>query len=194
MGDACERRLVSNSNGNRRVAPTTLVGAVLIVVGILFFIGQLLGIDLGRFAWPFFVIVPGILLFFLALAREGQTGERLAMGGSAVTMVGTILLVQNTFDYFQSWAYAWALVVPTSVGVGQIIYGSIKNLEAMRATGIRWAVIGIIIFLVFVVFFELVIGFSGGGIGLGGLGWAVLLIVLGVLLLVGKYVLDRLRP
>jgi hypothetical protein len=49
---------------------------------------------------------------------------------------------------------------------------------------------GIIIFLVFVVFFELMIGFSGGGIGLGGLGWAVLLIVLGV----GKYVLDRLRP
>jgi hypothetical protein len=45
-----------------------------------------------------------------------------------------------------------------------------------------------------VVFFELVIGFSGGGIGVGGLGWAVLLIVLGVLLVVGKYVLDRLRP
>ncbi len=185
---------MSNSNGNRRVAPTTLVGAVLIVVGILFFIGQLLEIDLGRFAWPFFVIVPGILLFFLALAGGGQAGERLAMGGSAVTMVGTILLVQNTFDYFQSWAYAWALVVPTSVGVGQIIYGSIKNLEDMRATGIRRAIIGIIIFLVFVVFFELVIGFSGGGIGVGGLGWAVLLIVLGVLLVVGKYVLDRLRP
>ena len=49
------------------------------------------------------------------------------MVGSAVTMVGTILLFQNTFDYFQSWAYAWALVFPTSVGVGQLIYGSIKN-------------------------------------------------------------------
>jgi hypothetical protein len=53
---------------------------------------------------------------------------------------------------------------------------------------------GIIIFLVFVVYFELVIGFSGGGVGFGGLGWAVLLIVLVVLLVVGKYVLDRLRP
>jgi hypothetical protein len=163
-------------------------------VGVLFLIGQLVGIDLGRFAWPFFVIVPGILLFFLALAREGQTGERLAMVGSSVTMVGAILLLQNTFDYFQSWAYAWALVFPTSVGVGQIIYGSTKNLEGIRATGVRRAVIGIVIFLVLAVFFELVIGFSGHGIGLGGLGWAVVLIAAGVSLVVGKYVLDRLRP
>jgi len=185
---------MSNSNGTRRIATTTLVGALLIVVGVLFLIGQLLGIDLERFAWPFFVIVPGVLLFFLALAREGQTGERLAMVGSAVTMVGAILLLQNTFDYFQSWAYAWALVFPTSVGVGQIIYGSTKNLEAMRATGVRLAVIGIVIFLVLVVFFELVIGFSGHGISVGGLGWAVVLIAAGVALVVGKYVLDRLRP
>src|SRR5829696_8829920 len=138
IDDARERRRMSNSNGTRRIATTTLVGALLIVVGVLFLIGQLLGIDLERFAWPFFVIVPGVLLFFLALAREGRTGERLAMVGSAITMVGAILLLQNTFDYFQSWAYAWALVFPTSVGVGQIIYGSTKNLEAMRATAYAW--------------------------------------------------------
>jgi len=99
-------------------------------------------------------------------------------------MVGTILLVQNAFGYFQSWDYARGLVVSTPVGVEQIIYGSTMNRESMKATGVRRAVIGIVIFLVLRVFFELVIGFSGHGIGHDNLGWAVLL--------VGKYVLDRL--
>src|SRR5215207_10538259 len=186
---------MSDPNGSTRSRTIlTLVGLLLIVLGVLFLIGRMISVDVGRLAWPFFVIVPGVLVFFFSLARGNQAGERLAMLGSAVTMVGTILLLQNTFDYFQSWAYAWALVFPTSVGVGQVIYGSTKNLEAMRATGVRLAVIGIVIFLVLVVFFELVIGFSGHGISVGGLGWAVVLIAAGVALVVGKYVLDRLRP
>jgi len=167
-------------------------------LGILFFIGQVLGINfggrLGELAWPLFVIGPGVLLFLFALSVGGKAGERLAIVGSVVTMVGAILLVQNTFDYFQSWAYAWALVIPTSIGVGQILYSSIKNQEDMPATGIRLAVAGIIIFVVFAIFFELIIGFSGHGIGLGRFGLPAVLIVVGVFVLVGKYLFDRLRP
>jgi hypothetical protein len=170
----------------------TLVGLLLIVLGVLFLIGRMISVDVERLAWPFFVIAPGVLVFFFSLARGNQAGERLAMVGSAVTMVGTILLFQNTVDYFQSWAYAWALVFPTSVGVGQIIYGSIKNRADMSATGRRRAVVGIIIFVALAVFFEFVIGFGGRGIGLGPLGWPVVLIVLGVMLVVGNYLLDRL--
>ena len=182
---------MSDPNGSTRSRTIlTLVGLLLIVLGVLFLIGRMISVDVGRLAWPFFVIVPGVLVFFFSLARGNQAGERLAMLGSAVTMVGTILLLQNTFDYFQSWAYAWALVFPTSVGVGQIIYGSIKNRSEMTATGIRLAVVGIILFVVLVVFFEFVIGFGGRGIGLGGVGWAVVLIVVGAGLLVGRYVLD----
>jgi len=181
-----------NNQSTRSRTIVTLAGLLLIVLGILFLIGQMINVDVERLAWPFFVIMPGILVFFFALGREDQTGERLAMVGSAVTMVGTILLFQNTFDYFQSWAYAWALVFPTSVGAGQIIYGSIKNRADTTATGRQRAVVGIIIFLVLAVFFEFVIGFGGRGIGLGGLGWPVVLIVLGAVLLVGRYVLDRL--
>ena len=171
----------------------TLVGLLLIVLGVLLLIGRMISVDVERLAWPFFVIVPGVLMFFFSLARGNQAGERLAMLGSAVTMVGTILLLQNTVDYFQSWAYAWALVFPTSVGVGQIIYGSIKNRADMSATGRQRAVVGIIIFVVLAFFFEFVIGFGGRGIGLGRFGWPVVLIVLGAVLLVGGYVLDRLR-
>ena len=175
-----------NNGSTRSRTFVMLAGLLLIVLGVLFLIGQMINVDVERLAWPFFVIVPGILVFFFALGREDQAGERLAM-------VGTILLFQNIFDYFQSWAYAWALVFPTSVGVGQIIYGSIKNRADMSATGRQRAVVGIIIFLVLACFFEFVIGFSGRGIGLGGFGWPVVLIVVGAVLLVGGYVLDRLR-
>ena len=114
------------------------------------------------------------------------------MVGSAVTMVGTLLLLRITVDYFQSWAYAWALVFPTSLGVGQIIYGSMRNRADMSATGRRRAVVGIIIFVALAVFFEFVVGFSGRGIGLGPLGWPVVLIVPSAVLLVGRYVFDSL--
>jgi len=182
-----------NNQSTRSRTIVTLAGLLLIVLGVLFLIGEMINVDVERLAWPFFVIAPGIFVFLFALGREDQAGERLAMVGSAVTMVGTILLFQNTFDYFQSWAYAWALVFPTSVGVGQIIYGSIKNRANMSATGRQRTVVGIIIFLVLAFFFEFVIGFSGRGIGLGGFGWPVVLIVVGAVLLVGGYVLDRLR-
>jgi hypothetical protein len=43
------------------------------------------------------------------------------------------------------------------------------------------------------IFFEFVIGIGGRGIGLGRYGWSVVLIVVGAVLLVGGYVLDRLR-
>src|SRR5215211_1755300 len=104
----------SNGNGPRRLGNVpTILGVLLIALGILFFIGQVLGINfggrLGELAWPLFVIGPGVLLFLFALSVGGKAGERLAIVGSVVTMVGAILLVQNTFDYFQSWAYAWAL-------------------------------------------------------------------------------------
>jgi hypothetical protein len=52
-------------------------------------------------------------------------------------------------------------------------------------------VVSIIIFLVLAVFFELVIGFGGRGIGLGGIGWLVVLNSTGRGA-AGGYVLDRL--
>jgi hypothetical protein len=130
--------------------------------------------------------VPGVLLFVFALTTGGSAGEGLAIFGSVVTMTGTLLLYQNTFGHFQSWAYAWALVAPTSIGLGQIIYGSIRAREQMVVNGRRLTTIGGVIFLVGAVFFELIIGISGFGLGRLGLGsyaWAILLVGLGVIIL-----------
>jgi hypothetical protein len=173
---------MTTDNGNRGPRIGTMVlGGALVVLGILFILGQLLDIHVGRHVWPFYIIVPGVLLFVFALTTGGSAGEGLAIFASMVTMTGTLLLYQNTFDHFQSWAYAWALVVPTSIGLGQIIYGSIKDREQMVRNGRRVATIGGAIFLVGAIFFELIVGISG--FGLGRYAGAILLIGLGIFIL-----------
>src|ERR687893_1591462 len=114
------------------------LGVLLIVLGALFFVGQAIGFDLGRFGWPFFVIIPGLAVFGVGLTVGDPTGERITPLGVAVAMTGVILLYQNIADHFESWAYAWALVFPTSTGLGRMIYGSLKGSKEMVASGGRW--------------------------------------------------------
>jgi hypothetical protein len=161
------------------------LGVLLMVLGVLFLVGQVVGFELGRFAWPLFVIVPGLAVFGAGLAIGGLTGERITPFGAAVTTVGVILLYQNTVDHFESWAYAWALVFPTSTGLGQMIYGSLKGKKEMVATGGRSALMGAALFVVGAFFFELVVGISGLGLGLDRFGWPLGLVIVGIVLLVG---------
>jgi hypothetical protein len=167
------------------------LGVLLIVMGALFFFGQAVGFELGRFGWPFFVIIPGLALSGVDLAAGGSTGERVTPLGAAVTMVGVILLYQNTVDHFESWAYAWALVFPTSTGLGQIVYGSLKGRDDMIVTGRRLALIGAALFVAGAFFFELVVGISGFGLGLDGFGWPLGLVMVGIVLLVGGFLYGR---
>ncbi len=173
---------MSNSKSNKPARNDLVVGAALIVIGIAFWLNQYYGLRLARFSWPFFVIVPGILAFVFALSLEEKAGKWLAHVGSVITMAGFLLLYQNTFKHFESWAYAWALVLPTSIGIGQLIYGSLKNLESVVANGKRYIKYGITIFAVGFIFFELVIGISGFGLNkivFGGYFFPLLLMALG---------------
>ncbi len=157
------------------------VGVSLIVLGIVFLAGELLNISIWPFGWPIFILLPGILILAFSLVTKGKTGEPLAICGSILTMLGILFLYQNTMHHWQSWAYAWALVGPIAVGLGQIIYGTISNQDKLVETGKRLLLIGGIIFVVGFVFFELIIGISG--LALGSFGWALLLIGLGTLLI-----------
>jgi hypothetical protein len=165
-------------NGNRSSRGGSLaLGAALVILGGLFILAQLFDIDVGSFAWPFFIILPGVLLFIFAVVTGGAAGEVVAIIGSMVTMTGVLLWYQNTFNHFESWAYAWALVVPTSIGLGRMVYGSLKGDQDSIRAGRRLAMIGGVIFLGGAIFFELLIGLSG--FSLGGYGWAILLVGLG---------------
>ena len=176
-----------NKNQKPRNGSVAL-GGILIILGGIFLLGQLFDIDVGRYAWPFFIIVPGVLLFIFGLATGGSAGERLTIAGSIVTMTGALLLYQNTFNHFQSWAYGWALVAPTSIGLGQMIFGALKDQPHSVQAGKRLAAIGVSIFLIGAIFFELIIGISGFGVGrLGNYVWPILLIGLGIFVILRNW-------
>lgn len=157
------------------------LGAALIALGFFLLIAQLIDFDLGYYGWPLFIIIPGVLLFPAALGSSGSAGEGLAAFGSVVTATGLLLFYQNAANHFESWAYAWALVAPTSVGLGQIIFGSLKKQPHIVKTGRNLLSIGLVLFLIGAVFFELIIGLSG--FRLGGFGWAILLIAAGIIVI-----------
>lgn len=172
-----------------------LLGGVLILLGIIFLSGQLLGdlfrVDFAQILWPAFIIVPGVVLLGLALKTEASTGVGLAMAGGLLTMVGLLLFFQNVTRLWATWAYAWALVAPTGPGLGLMLYGLLRDDPERLHTGTRLALTGVTIFAAGAAFFELVIGLNG--FGLGRFGWPVLLIALGVIGLVRGLLPRRAR-
>jgi hypothetical protein len=177
---------------------TSLFGASLILLGILFLMGRLVStffhFDIGHFAWPFFIIIPGVLLFLAAFVFEKRTGITLAMFGAMVTTTGGILFVQNVFDLYASWAYAWALIAPMSVGLAKLIYGALRGLGDEVRSGLILSAIGFAMFVIGGFFFELVIGINGFHFGVSWLCWPALLIGLGVVLLLANLLPRRNSP
>ena len=174
-------------NRDSRNAANVVMGIVLVGLGLLFLVAQFLRINLWSLGWPFFVIMPG-LMFFVGMVASGKgKAGGLAIPGSIVTTVGLILLYQNTFGAWATWAYAWALIFPTSVGIGIIIEGLWDNRPHNVRQGRQMMLVGLIIFVVAAVFFEVIIGIGGGG--LGSYFWSLALIAIGVYLLLKRGIL-----
>ena len=159
----------------------TVLGGALIVLGLIFLAGQALNMDIGKVAWPFYVIVPGLALATLGLTQ--RRGSGLTIAGSVVTMVGLVLLYQNATDRFESWAYAWALVGPGGSGLGMLLYGTRSGDGTMARDGF-WTILGALgIFVVGLFFFEGIIGISGERLPLPSWVLPVAVMVIGVLVL-----------
>ena len=157
-------------------------GFALVALGILFLAAQAFGVSIGRYLWPAFVLLPGLFLFMLMMLL-GRSAAPLAIPGSIVTTVSLILFTQSVTGHFASWAYAWALI-PTAVGVGHLIWGSVTERDDIQQVGSSLVGLGLILFFSFGVFFELLI-FSGmTGLLLGKL-------LLPGALIGGMYVLVR---
>lgn len=155
-------------------------GLILIGLGIVFLLGQFLNISFWRFFWPFFIIIPG-LLFFVGMVMGGKSAGLLAIPGSITTTFGLVLLYQSVTNHWASWAYVWALIFPTAIGIGLIIHGAWSEQPNFRSQGMGWLRAGIILFVVAGVFFEFIVGISGWRIS--DIAGSVLLIVIGVYLL-----------
>jgi hypothetical protein len=79
----------------------TVGGIVLVGLGLVFLAQQALGLDLGHFGWPVFVLLPGVAML-AAFALGPQSAGGLAVPGCVVTTLGLILAVQNTFGVWQT--------------------------------------------------------------------------------------------
>lgn len=135
-------------------------GLGMIALGVLFLLGTIFQIDIWGALWPFFIIVPG-LIFFVAMVSIGKPGAPLAVPGSIVTTVGLILFFQNVSGLWSTWAYAWALIFPTSVGIGIAIAGLWSDDTRAVHAGIAMAGVGLAIFLFFAFFFEVILNLNG---------------------------------
>jgi hypothetical protein len=159
-----------------------ILGGILIVLGLVFFAGNQLNIDIGKAAWPLYVIAPGVAVATLGLTQRNGSG--LAIFGSIVTMVGLVLLYQNATDHWESWAYAWALVAPGGSGIGMLLYGTRSGDRKMARDGFWMILIALGIFAVGLVFFEGILGISGDRLPLPKWVLPVAVIGIGVLVLI----------
>ena len=177
----------------RTEGPTTAtIGVVLVVLGLGLLALQYLDFDLGRYGWPLFVIVPGLVLLVIGLVGRGTSG--MIIGGSVVTSVGLVLLYQNTTNHWESWAYAWALVGPAAGGVGMAVAGLRTGDGAAVRNGTWQALGGLGIFVAGFIFFEEIIGISGRQVPLPDWSLAALVIGIGIVLVIRAMVTREETP
>jgi hypothetical protein len=141
------------------------IGVLLIVLGLLFLAGEELHIDWSGYGWPMWVIVPGAVMLVLGLAIPNEAGLGLAIPGGIIATVGLILAFQDSTNAYASWAYAWALVAPGSVGVSLFLYGLLHRRFDLLDAGLRTAAVGLGLFVGFGLFFENVVGLDESGSG-----------------------------
>ena len=168
--------------GTRRGSGSAAVlGALLVLLGLVFLAGQYLNLDIGRYGWPVYVIGPGLALVILGLTQRHGSG--LTIAGSVITITGFVLLFQTITDAWASWAYAWALVGPGGSGVGMLLYGTRARNAGMARAGLTQIAVALAIFAVGFVFFEGLLGISGDRLPLPNWVMPAVVIVLGLALL-----------
>ncbi|MFN8630872.1 MAG: hypothetical protein U0838_11300 [Chloroflexota bacterium] len=150
------------SAGRHEPQPSGLVfGVILVVVGGLFLALRLGNITLGPNAWPLWLVVPGLAMLIGSLFIPSRGGLGLAIPGAILAIIGGILWVQETYDLYATWAYAWALVAPTGPGVAMLLYGIVRGDGDLARDGLGTTLTGLGLFVGFGIFFEGVVGISG---------------------------------
>lgn len=173
--------------------PVIVMGAILIALGILYFLLELIHINVNQllhYGWPVLVAFPGLVITVIGMSvREVDS---LCIPGAIVTVAGTVLLIQNLWNIFGTWTYAWALVAPGGMGLGMWLQGVVYGSAGLRATGAHTMGVGLVFFLAGLVFFERVLHVSGRPTG--PLWIFVLSVVLPLVIIVAGFVLLVRRP
>lgn len=168
-----------------------IVGSILVLGGIAALALRLAGVDVvdfvGESGWPLFVIVPGLVLLAASLFPAAPRGVGFAIAGSIVTVVGLLLLYQESSGHWESWAYAWALVGPGGAGLGLLAYGLLFRQRDLVTPGLLLVAIAAVLFTGGFWFFETI--FDSGRVPADlETWWPVALIGAGVIVLVAGFV------
>jgi hypothetical protein len=154
-----------NSDFGRNIMARTsqtsafIFGVLLMGLGGIFLIAQIFGGNFWAYFWPYPIIALGIA-FFAGMVDRGRGAGGLAIPGSIITTIGLLLFLQNSFGWWESWAFAWTFIV-ISVGVGLIVMGYWNGKEKPQRVGLMIAGIGTALLFLFGTFFGLGFSFLG---------------------------------
>ena len=174
---------------SQRNAGSLVGGGLLIIFGMLALLGKIFqNFDFWGTFWPFFIIGFG-LMFFVGMFAGGRSVSGLAVPGTIIVTIGLILFYQNLTNHWESWAYGWTVIL-MSVGLGIFIMGIWGQNATQRAAGLRVLRIGLIMFIIFGAFFELIFT-AGMPFGLRSMFFPAALILLGLYLILTRSGLLR---
>jgi len=177
-------------NPVKRWGGLTILGTILVFVGAGWIVLRELRIDsfeaIADAGWPYFVIIPGVVMLIASLVRTPPHGVGLAIAGSIVTTVGAVLLYQQATGNWESWAYAWALVGPGAAGLGMAVYGLIFGQRDLLAAGARLVAIATAIFALGYWYFETIFATGRAPLELGQW-WPIVVVGVGLLALVAGF-------
>ncbi len=161
------------------------IGSLLIALGLLLLVGPT--VNFSQYGWPFFVLLPGIVLLVVSLTTT-VSNSALAVPGAIVTTIGLVLLAFSITNHWQGWSYAWALIV-AATGVGNYLRAKVTNDAALMSSSMRTVIYGLVAFVGLGLFFELFIFGSRGAF----MRWVlpIILIAAGAVVL---YLNNRNRP
>jgi hypothetical protein len=161
MNGGWQERSNGGSGGNGQRGMYAL-GIMLVALGAFFLITEQTNFDWNRYGWPMFVIVPGVILLAIGLVIPHDGGLGAAIPGAILTTVGLILAWQDASGAYASWAYAWALVAPGSVGFALAAWGLLHRRWDQFDAGLRTMATGLGLFIGFGLFFENVLDIDNG--------------------------------
>jgi hypothetical protein len=164
------------------------VGLVLVVTGGLFLADQLLDIRIMDYFWPLLVLLFG-LTFFIGMLTAGKRGAGLAIPGAVISSLGVLLFIQNSFNLWITWAYAWTLLI-SAVGLGLLIMNSYIKRESLRRAGGLVIGIGLVLFVAFGLLFEVILNIAGATTA-SGIFLSAGLILLGIFVVFSRPLFAR---
>ena len=169
---------------SQRNTGSLIGGSLLIIFGALALIGKIFqGFNFWGTFWPFFIIGIGAL-FFVGMVAGGRSVSGLAIPGAIISTIGLMLFYQNITGHWESWSYGWTVIL-MSVGLGIFIMGTWGQNSSQRAAGLRILRLGLIMFIIFGAFFELIFT-AGMPFGLRSIVFPAALILLGLYLVLSR--------